>query len=207
MSAFNMIMRLRSHTVRVLFVSFVCVSIIVLLGLSMLSKTQPREKPSMSQHGQTRLTLAPKNVLFKEKFHTDSHDANLETTRKPPKKRKLAQIYPDSLVDADEKFTILMLTFNRTDLMLRLLNHYSAMYRLDKIVIVWNNVNDTPPVELWASLEPHPVPVVFLPQQENKIQNRIQSFPEIKTKGMNYVHNVYLSLPNHQLMIAPFTYT
>lgn len=82
-----------------------------------------------------------------------------------------------------EQFTILIQTYNRTDLLLRLLNHYQAMPHLQKIIIVWNNVGEQPPQELWDSLGPHPVDVIFKVQSVNRMRNRLQSFPEIHTDG------------------------
>ena len=182
-----MLVKLRSHAILVVLVSLVCVWFIVLLVLSTSVKTQAHKT---GRGGQTKPTLAPRTVLWDEKILNGSHESRIESPKKA--REKYRQIYPDSLVEADEEFTIVMLTFNRTDLMLRLLNHYSAMRHLDKIIVVWNNVDELPPAELWASLEPHPVPVLFLPQSENKIQNRLQPFPQISTKGMNSIYMYYL---------------
>ena len=177
-----MLVKLRSHAIQLVLVSLVCAWLIVLLGLLLSTsvKTQPDERAA---GGRTRATFLPRTVHWDGKLANWSDGSRIESAKKPRGKYRATQIYPDSLVDADEKFTVVMQTFNRTDLMLRLLNHYSAMRHLDKIVVVWNNVDELPPVELWTSLEPHPVPVLFLPQSENKIQNRLQPFPQIKTEG------------------------
>ncbi len=82
-----------------------------------------------------------------------------------------------------EEFSIVIQTFNRSDILFRVLNHYSAMGNLERIVVVWNNLNDSPPIAEWAGLGPHPVPVRFIVQQENKMRNRLQPFPEIQTSG------------------------
>ena len=180
-----MLVKLRSHAIQLVLVSLVCAWFIVLLGLLLSTsvKTQPDERAA---GGRTRPTFLPRTVNWDGKFPNWSDDGSrIDSAKKPRGKYKTTtQIYPDSLVDADEKFTVVMQTFNRTDLMLRLLNHYSGMRHLDKILVVWNNVDELPPVELWTSLEPHPVPVLFLPQSENKIQNRLQAFPQIKTEGV-----------------------
>lgn len=82
-----------------------------------------------------------------------------------------------------DSFSIVILTYNRTDLLLRLLNHYSAMPHLERIIVVWNCQEMAPPVEEWAQLGPHPVPVEFKVQQENRLRNRLQIFPEIENSG------------------------
>lgn len=83
----------------------------------------------------------------------------------------------------EEKFTIIIQTYNRTDLLLKLLNHYQAVPHLQRIIIVWNNKGEQTPQKLWNSLGPHPVPIVFKEQISNRMRNRLQSFPEIDTEG------------------------
>uniref|UniRef100_A0A8C5SSW3 Glycosyl transferase 64 domain-containing protein n=1 Tax=Laticauda laticaudata TaxID=8630 RepID=A0A8C5SSW3_LATLA len=83
---------------------------------------------------------------------------------------------------ASDSFTIIMQTYNRTDLLLKLLNHYQAMPHLQKVIVVWNNVGEKAPEETWNTLGPHPVPVVFKVQTVNHMRNRLQVFPELETK-------------------------
>ena len=82
-----------------------------------------------------------------------------------------------------DSFSIIILTYNRTDLLLRLLNHYSAMPHLERIIVVWNSQDMAPPVEAWSQLGPHPVSVEFKVQRENRLRNRLQVFPEVKSSG------------------------
>lgn len=82
---------------------------------------------------------------------------------------------------AQDSFTLIMQTYNRTDLLLKLLNHYQAVPHLHKVIVVWNNVGEKGPDELWSSLGPHPIPVIFKPQVANKMRNRLQAFPEVET--------------------------
>ncbi|XP_006009980.1 exostosin-like 2 [Latimeria chalumnae] len=84
----------------------------------------------------------------------------------------------------EDSFTIVMQTFNRTDLLMKLLNHYQAIPHLHKIIIVWNSIGEKTPNEVWESLGPHPIPVIFKEQTENKMRNRLQPFPEIETKAI-----------------------
>ena len=58
------------------------------------------------------------------------------------------------------------------------------MPRLDKIIVVWNNIDEQPPLEMWIKYAPHPVPVLFLRQDENKMRNRLKPFKQIETKGL-----------------------
>lgn len=85
--------------------------------------------------------------------------------------------------EGEDKFTIIIQTYNRTDILLKLLNHYQGVPHLQRIIIVWNNIGEQTPQKLWNSLGPHPVPVVFKEQTRNLMRNRLQTFPEIDTDG------------------------
>ncbi|XP_059839608.1 exostosin-like 2 isoform X2 [Hypanus sabinus] len=87
-------------------------------------------------------------------------------------------------IDTRNSFTIVMQTYNRTDLLLKLLNHYQAIPNLHKIVVVWNSVGIKPPKDLWDSLGPHPIPVIFKEQMVNRMRNRLEPFPELETKAV-----------------------
>ncbi|XP_036939860.1 exostosin-like 2 isoform X2 [Acanthopagrus latus] len=98
--------------------------------------------------------------------------------------------------EEEQRFTIIIQTYNRTDVLLKLLNHYQAVPHLQRIIIVWNNVGEQTPLKLWNSLGPHPVPVVFKEQTNNRMRNRLQPFPEIDTDAV-------LMLDDDTLVSAP----
>ncbi|XP_075012522.1 exostosin-like 2 isoform X2 [Calonectris borealis] len=101
---------------------------------------------------------------------------------KMPNLRREAKTQSQSALDS---FTLIMQTYNRTDLLLKLLNHYQAIPHLHKVIVVWNNVGEKIPEEMWNSLGPHPVPVVFKVQTVNRMRNRLQNFPELETKALS----------------------
>lgn len=94
--------------------------------------------------------------------------------------------------EEEQKFTIVIQTYNRTDVLLKLLNHYQAVPHLQQIIIVWNNIGKQTPLKLWNSLGPHPVPVVFKEQTNNWMRNRLQPFPEIDTDGQFIYRVLYV---------------
>ncbi|XP_030257552.1 exostosin-like 2 [Sparus aurata] len=98
--------------------------------------------------------------------------------------------------EEEQRFTIIIQTYNRTDVLLKLLNHYQAVPHVQRIIIVWNNVGEQTPLKLWNSLGPHPVPVVFKEQTTNRMRNRLQPFPEIDTDAV-------LMLDDDTLVSAP----
>ncbi|XP_078119873.1 exostosin-like 2 [Sander vitreus] len=87
-------------------------------------------------------------------------------------------------IEEEKRFTIIIQTYNRTDILLKLLNHYQAAPHLQQIIIVWNNIGEQTPLKLWNSLGPHPVPLVFKEQTINNMRNRLQPFPEIDTDAV-----------------------
>lgn len=101
--------------------------------------------------------------------------------------------------EEEQRFTVIIQTYNRTDILLKLLNHYQAVPHLQRIIIVWNNIGEQTPLKLWNSLGPHPVPVVFKEQTSNHMRNRLQPFLEIDTDGQ-YIYQLavikrYLYMP------------
>ncbi|KAM9322685.1 exostosin-like 2 [Pholidichthys leucotaenia] len=104
--------------------------------------------------------------------------------RAAPKKFSLAQKRHAADFSEEDKFTVIIQTYNRTDILLKLLNHYQAVPHLRRIIIVWNNVGEQTPVKLWNSLGPHPVEVVFKEQTSNQMRNRLQPFAEMDTDAV-----------------------
>lgn len=99
--------------------------------------------------------------------------------------------------EEEQRFTIVIQTYNRTDILLKLLNHYQAVPHLQQIIIVWNNIGKQTPLKLWKSLQPHPVPVVFKEQASNLMRNRLQAFPEIDTDAVLMLDDdTLLSVPD-----------
>ncbi|KAK1786720.1 hypothetical protein P4O66_017115 [Electrophorus voltai] len=102
-----------------------------------------------------------------------------------------------ALPPRENSFTIVMQTYNRTDVLLKLLNHYQAVSRLHQIIIVWNNIAELPPVKLWDSLGPHPISVIFKQQTSNRMRNRLQPFAEIETDAVLMLDDdTLVSLPD-----------
>lgn len=114
----------------------------------------------------------------------------------PPRENQAWKHGSDS-TEKEQRFTIIIQTYNRTDVLLRVLNHYQAVPHLHQIIIVWNNVGEQTPLTLWNSLGPHPVPVVFKEQASNLMRNRLQPFPEIVTDAVLMLDDdILLSVPD-----------
>lgn len=115
--------------------------------------------------------------------------------RATPRRQNPAQVHRADSSEEEEKFIIIIQTFNRTDILLKLLNHYQGVPHLQRIIIVWNNIGEQTPAKLWNSLGPHPVQVVFKEQTSNRMRNRLQPFPEVDTNGQYIsLHSLYYLL-------------
>ncbi|XP_030016042.1 exostosin-like 2 [Sphaeramia orbicularis] len=99
-------------------------------------------------------------------------------------KENPAQVHHVGSTEEEHRFTIIIQTYNRTDILLKLLNHYQAVPHLQQIIIVWNNIGEPTPLKTWNSLGPHPVPLLFKEQSTNRMRNRLQPFREIDTDAV-----------------------
>lgn len=94
---------------------------------------------------------------------------------------------PDIPVPAsNENFTIIMQTFERLDLLSMIIPSYCNMSRVDRILIVWNNVNMSIPPEL-NEMPCDRAELIFIPMKTNRVRNRFQPFSEIRTEGNDSV--------------------
>ena len=84
----------------------------------------------------------------------------------------------------EDKFTIVMQSYMRNDLLQRLLSHYCKIKVIDRIIIVWNNVNVSVPDFLQNMACNRQL--FYLEQHKNTIRNRFQPFSQIRTEGEQY---------------------
>ena len=95
------------------------------------------------------------------------------------------KIFVNPGIDLDkEQFTIAILTFRRVALLKIVIPHYCATGpKLNKIIIIWNDVGSPIPDHSEIS-RLCDVPLVFIQSKENKLTNRFIPYPEIETDGM-----------------------
>ncbi|XP_029971438.1 exostosin-like 2 isoform X3 [Salarias fasciatus] len=154
--------------------------LILLVGAALTSLMPAGEHQRPDDDEDEPQELDKLDVLRRESFHREIHEEERET---------------DELTE--EQFTIIIQTYNRTDILLKLLNHYQAAPHLQRIVVVWNNIGERTPQWLWDSYGPHAVPVVFKEQTVNRMRNRLQVFPEIETDAVFMVDDdTLISIPD-----------
>ena len=102
---------------------------------------------------------------------------------------------------ASEKFTIVVQTYKRTDLLNSVLSHYSSFKKVDKILVVWNNIGSQPPANLMSGA----LTRTFLLQKVNNVRNRLQPFPDIQTPGMPLLIHTCMYISS--VILLPIKYT
>ena len=93
-----------------------------------------------------------------------------------------AKIFSKPEIDLEnEKFTIVMTTYKRDEILQKVLNHYCTTPQLDKIIVIWNNVGTPVPGFLLNISTSCAVPLEFIGETENKLTRRFKPRPEIET--------------------------
>ncbi|XP_077471736.1 exostosin-like 2 [Stigmatopora argus] len=119
-----------------------------------------------------------------------------------------------------EEFTLIIQTFKRDNILLKVLKRCLAVPHLQKILIVWNNVGNPPSQKFRDSLGPHDIPIIFLEQKINDLQNRLQPFSEINTDAVlmldddvllsvsdiNFAFNIWKQAPDQIVGFVPRTH-
>jgi hypothetical protein len=98
----------------------------------------------------------------------------------------------------NEKFTLYMITYDRDELMLKLVQHYSKSNLVDKIVISWNNIDRKPPSPDVFNSEK---PVYIIEETEDSLNNRYRPHPDIITTRaiFNVDDDIQVSLEDLEL--------
>lgn len=81
----------------------------------------------------------------------------------------------------EEHFTVVMLTYQRNDVLVQALNRLKDVTFLAKVVVVWNNEEDPPSDMLWPEIG---VPVEVVQPEHNSLNNRFLPFSNIETEAI-----------------------
>ena len=81
-----------------------------------------------------------------------------------------------------ERYTLLMMTYKREAILPRVLHHYCKTPLLDKIIVIWNNVEEAVPDHLLKLNLSCAVPLLFIREKENRLTNRYKARAEIDTE-------------------------
>ena len=94
--------------------------------------------------------------------------------------------FPRGVDRQNEKYTLIIQTYKRVKVLEKLLAHYCNLERVDKILVLWNDLQ-TPIPQSLKSFK-CALPLVVIREKENRMTNRFRPRPEIKTDGGLHVH-------------------
>ena len=146
-----------------------CATAVVLLVLAMYSMP-----------GTFNMRVIPTIQEFNAMFIITSATMTCDTASLPGRPLEETQ-YPIPSWVKEDQFTIILNTFQRTDLLLQSLKHYSVMKRVSKIVVYWSNVDAEPP-DLSVIVQSI-VPIVIKRMPATNISLRFSPSEHISTQG------------------------
>ena len=113
--------------------------------------------------------------------------------------------FPRGVDRQNEKYTLIIQTYKRVVVLHKLLVHYCDLERVDKILILWNDLK-TPVPESLRSLR-CALPLVVIEEKENRMTNRFKPRPEIKTDGRFVVSFSYSGVAGIVCSCSHYMYT
>jgi hypothetical protein len=121
---------------------------------------------------------------------TSSNVTSMTTAQSPPHTTQglgngMALQYYSSKIfkeGARDGCTMVMLTYKREGLLPRILRHYCKVSSLQRILVVWNDIDTPVPQALINSSRACKVDIKFVVSKENRLTNRYLSRPEIETE-------------------------
>jgi alpha-1,4-N-acetylglucosaminyltransferase EXTL3 len=121
---------------------------------------------------------------------TQQHTQQNQQTKEPPpwldlQYQTLCTLESNHDTDNCARFTLIIQTFNRDEQLLENLLFYSEMTVIDKILIIWNNINRKPPPGLLQLAQDNIKPSIHvIIEEKNSINNRYKARDIIQTDAV-----------------------
>ncbi|KAF6028938.1 EXTL3 [Bugula neritina] len=80
-----------------------------------------------------------------------------------------------------EQFTIVILTYDRSELLQQQLAQFNGLPYLNKVVVIWNNPQYPPSTLKWPHIH---VPIQVIKAERNSLNNRFMPYKEIETEAV-----------------------
>ena len=94
------------------------------------------------------------------------------------------ETWPNWASVSQNTFTVLLLTYKRTDILGRVLDFHCNFTLVDRVIVVWNDV-DKPTIPEEFTNYKCSKELFFKRPLVNSLNNRFIPYPEIRTEGMN----------------------
>lgn len=96
-----------------------------------------------------------------------------------------------------EQFTVVMLTYNRDQILYSALERLHQIPYLNKIIVIWNSINRQP-LNNWPHLH---VPIVFINGTKNSLNNRFYPYDQIETEAV-FSMDDDIDIKQHEIIFA-----
>ncbi|CAD5212457.1 unnamed protein product [Bursaphelenchus okinawaensis] len=97
-----------------------------------------------------------------------------------------------------EQFTAVIQTYNRDSVLNVTLADLNRLPYLNKVIVVWNNIDRSPESLIWPKLH---CPIVFVKPKQNSLNNRFMPLDEIKTEAVLMLDDD-IELKQHEIIFA-----
>ena len=94
------------------------------------------------------------------------------------------ETWPNWASVSQNTFTVLFLTYKRTDILGKVLDYHCNFALVDRVIVVWNNVDEPTIPENFTNYNCSKE-LFFKKPLVNSLNNRFIPYPEIRTEGMN----------------------
>ena len=94
------------------------------------------------------------------------------------------ETWPNWASVSQKTYTVLFLTYKRTDILGRVLDFHCNFALVDRVIVVWNDV-DEPTIPKHFTNYNCSKELFFKRPLVNSLNNRFIPYPEIRTEGMN----------------------
>ncbi|XP_031562334.1 exostosin-2-like [Actinia tenebrosa] len=155
---------------------------------------------SMSKIGLTTLKIINDRVYKHRAWMYEDWNAPFSTSDGKITNTVLPPLFLPLIPPHSQGFTAVVLSYDRVDMMFKVLKKISDTPSLVKIVVVWNNVNKAPPsVAKWPKLSK---PVKVVQTKRNRLSNRFYPYSEIETEAILAIDDDILMLSNDELQFG-----
>uniref|UniRef100_A0AC35UH35 Protein kinase domain-containing protein n=1 Tax=Rhabditophanes sp. KR3021 TaxID=114890 RepID=A0AC35UH35_9BILA len=157
-----------------------------------ISKFYPSEIEEIKRYGKIMLAwntrhpqiIAFNIVQFLELFSTGFNEKRLsKTIPLYPSDTNYFNKAKQNFKHYHDKYSVIILTYSRNELLLKLLQRFNEFNDVDKILVIWNNQNETsiPEKSFWANITSD---VYFVKTNSNSLNNRFLPYDILRTEAI-----------------------
>ena len=154
--------------------------------LSIVADKESVEIGTMNEHDSSADSMENTEILSTQKNNITKLNQTISSgslIHKIPEhlQKYVLKIFQPKVDVAVEEFTMIMLTYKRVKMLSKLISHYCSAKRLQKILVIWNDVDSVIPHHILELNNSCQTRLEFVQEKENKLTNRFKPRPQIET--------------------------